>query len=84
MMELAPHAAGGLAALPAAAAARVAADRPILPRLAQVGGRVTVLLPWDPDYAALGAGEAAPLPAAARPAGAPARLTLVGASWVPE
>jgi 8-oxo-dGTP pyrophosphatase MutT (NUDIX family) len=84
LLELLPYAAAGLAGLAAAAAAREHVERAVLPRLAQVEGRLTVLLPWDPDYATLGAGEARPTPAAERPAGAPRRLTLEGTAWNPE
>jgi 8-oxo-dGTP pyrophosphatase MutT (NUDIX family) len=83
LMELTAHAAGGLSAIRAAAAERPHPPPAVQPRVAEVGGALTLLLPWDPEYERLGAGEGLELGPAARPAGAPLRLTLVDERWRP-
>lgn len=81
MWELAPHAARGIAALAAAAAARRAQAHPILPRFAQLGAQMALLLPWDREYETQGVGEAAPMPAGHALAVGPSRFVLEGMSW---
>jgi 8-oxo-dGTP pyrophosphatase MutT (NUDIX family) len=69
-----------LEAVLAAATARGREVSPILPRLAPAE-RPCLLLPWDPDYATRGTGEAAPL--TDRPAWArgPSRFVLEDQTW---
>ena len=64
--------------------ARAPHVRPLLPRFAPLPdapGGFALLLAWDPDYEALGTGEAAPLPADHPLAGGPGRFVLDEGVW---
>ncbi len=65
----------------AGARERVAHRHPILPRLAAGREQVTLLLPWDPDYADAGTGEAMPMPADHPLAVGPSRFVLQDRTW---
>jgi 8-oxo-dGTP pyrophosphatase MutT (NUDIX family) len=79
--ELAQH--GAIEDVIAAAATRQAEPHPILPRLClpAEGALPCLLLPWDPDYAARGSGDAAPLTHPPRWATGPSRFVLEGRTW---
>jgi 8-oxo-dGTP pyrophosphatase MutT (NUDIX family) len=79
LYDLAPH--PTMEALIAAAAERAAHPHPILPRFAQVGETMTLLLPWDAEYETLGTGDAAPTPAGHFLARGPTRFILEGMGW---
>ncbi len=81
MLELAGPAVSGVAACVAAARARHATPHPIMPRFAQVGGGVALLLPWDPEYETAGVGEGVPMPAGHPLAVGPSRFLLEGMTW---
>ncbi len=75
------QAGASLAELVAAADVRAPHVAPIMPRFADLGGKMALLLPWDRDYLALGTGEAVDWPAA-NPLGiGPSRFILDGTSW---
>lgn len=79
--DLAPAAAEGWDAVVAFCAAREAIAHPILPRACPIDGGFVLLLPWDPDYAARGLGEAIELPPG-HPLGAgPSRFVLEEGVW---
>jgi 8-oxo-dGTP pyrophosphatase MutT (NUDIX family) len=84
-LDLREPARAGMAALLAAAAFRAAQPYPVLPRVAMpVAGeppRVTLLLPWDPEYQSRGTGEGLVIPAYHPLAVGPSRFVLEGASW---
>jgi 8-oxo-dGTP pyrophosphatase MutT (NUDIX family) len=62
--------------------ARAQHPHPIMPRMAQLpGGGFTLLLPWDPEYASAGTGDAAPMPADHPLAVGPSRFILEGGTW---
>lgn len=65
----------------ALARARAAHTAPLLPRYAPLPGGFALLLPWDPEYATLGTGEAAPLAPGHPLAGGPSRFVLEGEAW---
>ncbi len=65
-----------------AEAARRAPDiHPILPRSLLAGAVISLLWPWDPEYAQ-GTGEALPYPAGHPHATGSTRVTLEGARWI--
>ncbi|MBI4508439.1 MAG: NUDIX hydrolase [Deltaproteobacteria bacterium] len=81
MTELLPHSRASTSTL-----ARIADERrqhvhPIMPRLAMLGGNAALLLPWDPDYAEKGTGEACPMPPGHLLGTGPSRFILDGAIW---
>ena len=80
LIEMAPAAREGLAALVALCAEREAAPHAILPRASQTQGGLTLLLPWDPDYEA-GVGAALSLPAGHPLAFGPSRFVLKDSAW---
>ncbi len=83
-MELAEHAAGGPAAVIAAADERARTPHPILPRFAMVPSApkgFALLLPWDPEYMTAGTGEAREMPADHPLAAGPSRFILDDKTW---
>jgi 8-oxo-dGTP pyrophosphatase MutT (NUDIX family) len=68
-------------ALAEAAARRKSHAHAILPRFAEVDGKVTLLLPWDPAYQSAGVGEAMPMASGHFFAGGPSRFVLEGMTW---
>ena len=72
---------GGIANVLMACAERATAPHPILPRIAPHGDGVALLLPWDPDYHALGTGEALAIRADHPLAEGPSRFILEDATW---
>jgi 8-oxo-dGTP pyrophosphatase MutT (NUDIX family) len=84
-LDLREPARAGMDALLAEAAFRAAQPYPVLPRVAvPVAGeppRVTLLLPWDPEYQSRGTGEGLAIPAHHPLAVGPSRFVLEGASW---
>jgi 8-oxo-dGTP pyrophosphatase MutT (NUDIX family) len=79
--DLAAACAAGWPALVAEAARRARHPEPILPRFAaDPAGGFSLLLPWDPDYAA-GPGETFPWPADHPLAGGPSRFVLEDGTW---
>jgi 8-oxo-dGTP pyrophosphatase MutT (NUDIX family) len=84
-LDLREPARTGMDALLAEAAFRAAQPYPVLPRMAApIAGeppRVTLLLPWDPEYLSRGTGEALVMPAHHPLAVGPSRFVLEGASW---
>lgn len=82
LIDLAPAAARGWDAVVELCAARAAAAHPILPRACPIEGGFALLLPWDPDYAARGTGEAIAM-AAGHPLGTgPSRFVLQEGAWI--
>lgn len=79
--EMLPYASAGYAPLRAAADARAAHPHPIMPRFAQFGDTVALLLPWDPEYETRGVGEATPMAAGHPLAVGDSRFLLEGMSW---
>jgi hypothetical protein len=71
----------GLAALVMAADARAADIAPVLPRFADLGGSMALLLPWDPEYTTRGTGESTEWPATHVLGTGPSRFRLEGMSW---
>jgi 8-oxo-dGTP pyrophosphatase MutT (NUDIX family) len=66
----------------AAGRARAEEPHPIMPRLATLaGGPPTLLLPWDPEYAAAGTGEATPLTYRPSWAVGPSRFVMEAGAW---
>jgi 8-oxo-dGTP pyrophosphatase MutT (NUDIX family) len=66
----------------ALARARALQPAPIMPRMATTpGGGFALLLPWDPEYATAGTGDAAPLPAAHPLCRGPSRFILEDRTW---
>jgi hypothetical protein len=67
----------------AAGRARAEEPHPILPRLraAEPGAPVCLLLPWDPEYAVTGSGDAAAMAYAPRWAVGPSRFILEDRTW---
>jgi len=61
------------------ATARAREPHAILPRLAPAGP--SLLLPWDPEYATLGTGEAMPMPALPSWAHGPSRFVMEERAW---
>lgn len=83
-LDMREPARAGMDALLAEAAFRAAQPYPVLPRMASPAAgdpRMTLLLPWDPEYHARGTGEALPIPAHHPLAVGPSRFVLEGASW---
>lgn len=64
------------------AAARARHRHPIMPRLMQRTAPLTLLLPWDPDYATLGTGEALEMPAGHPLAVGPSRFVRENNTWI--
>jgi 8-oxo-dGTP pyrophosphatase MutT (NUDIX family) len=81
LIEIGPAAREGLPALVALCAEREAAPHAILPRAAQTQSGLTLLLPWDPDYDAVGQGAALSLPAGHPLAVGPSRFVLEDSAW---
>ena len=82
LLEIAPVAPGGVTALLGLCAERAAAPHPILPRACRTEGGLCLLLPWDPDYAERGEGDALPMPADHPLCGGPSRFVLEGTGWL--
>jgi 8-oxo-dGTP pyrophosphatase MutT (NUDIX family) len=78
--ELREAAEAGMDALLAEVARRAATPHPILPRFAPIGA-FTLLLPWDPDYDALGQGDALTMPSDHPLATGPSRFVLEDETW---
>jgi 8-oxo-dGTP pyrophosphatase MutT (NUDIX family) len=72
---------GGVTEILAACRARAEHPHPILPRAAPSDEGLALLLPWDPDYDALGQGDALPMPAEHPLAEGPSRFILEDATW---
>lgn len=81
LLELGDDAPHGVGRLAARAAERARHPHPIMPRFAQLGAQVALLLPWDPEYETRGVGEAAPLPRGHFLASGPSRFLLEGMAW---
>ena len=81
LTELLPYAPSGLAAVAEAAARRTPNVDPVLPRFADLDGKVMLLLPWDPDYDRAGVGDGMPLARGHFLAGGPSRFVLEGMTW---
>jgi 8-oxo-dGTP pyrophosphatase MutT (NUDIX family) len=82
LLDLAPAAARGWQAVVELCAARAACAHPILPRACPIEGGFALLLPWDPDYAARGTGEAIEM-AAGHPLGTgPSRFVHQEGAWI--
>jgi 8-oxo-dGTP pyrophosphatase MutT (NUDIX family) len=62
-------------------ARRAATPHPVMPRLAPMAVGFALLLPWDPEYATIGTGDAAPMPADHPLAEGPSRFVMEGKSW---
>jgi 8-oxo-dGTP pyrophosphatase MutT (NUDIX family) len=76
------EAGASLGALVAAARARAPHVAPVMPRFADLGGgKMALLLPWDPDYGSRGTGEGVEWPAAHPLGVGPSRFMLEGMSW---
>lgn len=76
------HAAGSGDEIFALARARAAEPHPIMPRMAPTdGGGFALLLPWDPEYAVTGTGDAAPMPADHPLCRGPSRFILEDRTW---
>lgn len=73
--------AGGIAGLVAAAAERRRHPWPIMPRFAQVGGTIALLLPWDSEYETVGVGEGITMPPGHFLATGKTRFVLDGMVW---
>lgn len=71
----------GLDALILLADERARHPHAVLPRGASIDNVATMLLPWDPDYATLGRGEALPIPSDHPLAVGPSRFVLEDKSW---
>jgi len=82
LLDLGPAAAQGWDAVVAFCAERAAITHPILPRPCPSAGGITLLLPWDPDYAARGMGEAIEMPAGHPLASGPSRFVLEEGTWM--
>jgi 8-oxo-dGTP pyrophosphatase MutT (NUDIX family) len=81
LLELA-QAGRSFAAIVAAAEARAPHVGPVMPRFAELGGgQMALLLPWDPEYASRGTGEAVEWPAAHPLGTGPSRFLFDGSSW---
>jgi 8-oxo-dGTP pyrophosphatase MutT (NUDIX family) len=65
----------------AIAAGRAAAPHPIMPRLAPTGTGFALLLPWDPEYATAGQGEAHAMPIDHPLATGPSRFIMEDRAW---
>jgi 8-oxo-dGTP pyrophosphatase MutT (NUDIX family) len=78
-VELAEH--GSFAALRRASEARRAHAHPVMPRFAQLGETVALLLPWDPEYQERGVGEGTPMPPGHFLATGDSRFLLEGMTW---
>lgn len=78
LMEL-----GSIAEVMAAARVRAEEPHPILPRLRamQAGDPPCLLLPWDPEYAETGTGEAMPLSYVPSWAKGPSRFKMEDQTW---
>ena len=71
-----------LAACVAAADARSPHVAPVMPRFADLGGgKMALLLPWDPEYSTRGTGEGVEWPAGHPLGVGPSRVLLEGMSW---
>ena len=81
LLDLGPPAARGWDAVVAFCAERAAISHPILPRPCPSTGGITLLLPWDPDYAARGMGEAIEMPAGHPLGSGPSRFVLEEGAW---
>lgn len=81
MLELLPDAPHGVARLFETADRRREHPHPVMPRFAQVEGLLSLLLPWDPEYETLGAGESTPMPRGHLLATGPSRFILRGPVW---
>ncbi|HEY8145630.1 MAG TPA: NUDIX hydrolase [Kofleriaceae bacterium] len=82
LLDLEPAAAEGWDAVVAFCAERAAISHPILPRPCPSAGGITLLLPWDPDYAARGMGEAIEMPAGHPLGSGPSRFVLEEGAWI--
>ena len=60
---------------------RADAPHPIMPRLAPSGAGFALLLPWDPEYATAGQGDAHPMPLDHPLATGPSRFVMEDRAW---
>lgn len=74
-------AAGGIDEIFALAHSRAKQPHPIMPRMAPTAGGFALLLPWDPEYAVTGTGDAAPMPADHPMCRGPSRFILEDRTW---
>jgi 8-oxo-dGTP pyrophosphatase MutT (NUDIX family) len=81
LTEMLPYAGAGMRPLAEAAARRKEHAHPIMPRFAELDGKVALLLPWDPVYQTAGVGEALPMPHGHFFGGGPSRFVLEGMTW---
>jgi 8-oxo-dGTP pyrophosphatase MutT (NUDIX family) len=73
---------GAMAALADASRARAPYIAPLMPRFADLGqGTMGLLMPWDPEYATRGTGEAVEWPGGQPLGVGPSRFVLEGMSW---
>jgi 8-oxo-dGTP pyrophosphatase MutT (NUDIX family) len=79
LMEMSSYASA--TAILEAAAGRERHGHPILPRVAKMPGKLTLLLPWDPEYFSLGLGEALPIPVEHPSALGASRFAWDGVTW---
>jgi len=77
--ELAQHA--DIAAVLAAGRQRAEEPHPIMPRLRPGGATPCLLLPWDPEYVAMGTGESTPFAYMPRWATGPSRFVMEDRAW---
>lgn len=81
LLDLAAPAARGWEAVVEFCAARAAVSHPILPRACQTEAGLALLLPWDPEYAARGTGEAIEMAPGHPLAAGPSRFVLEEGAW---
>jgi 8-oxo-dGTP pyrophosphatase MutT (NUDIX family) len=60
---------------------RAEAPHPVMPRMAPLAVGFALLLPWDPEYASAGTGDAAPMPADHPLATGPSRFVMEDRAW---
>jgi len=82
LLDLGPVAARGWEATVAFCAERAAIAHPILPRPCPLERGFALLLPWDPDYAARGQGEAIEMAPGHPLASGPSRFVLEEGAWI--
>jgi 8-oxo-dGTP pyrophosphatase MutT (NUDIX family) len=80
LFELIPFAEGGLSAILGEAHERRAHAHPILPRFAQEGPSMALLLPWDPEYDKT-PGDGISMPKGHYLGKGPSRFLLEGMTW---